>query len=69
MRRFQVQVFQPDLDGWHTVVTAATPEALETSARLLNWQTGKRVRIVDPDGQVLRETGTGNWAAPSTGAL
>jgi hypothetical protein len=63
IRRYQLQLYQPDSGGWHTVVTAVTPEALDTSARLLSWQTEKRVRILDPEGQVLREA---EPPAPST---
>jgi hypothetical protein len=37
------------------VLTAATEEALATPERLLGWQTGRPMRIVDPDGHVVRE--------------
>ena len=36
-------------------MTAAGEEALGVPTRLLSWQTGKRLRIVDPDGRVVRE--------------
>jgi hypothetical protein len=48
-------VFAPDWGGWHTVVTAADEPTLGVPSRLLGWQTGKRLRIVDPDGRVVRE--------------
>jgi len=53
-------MFTPDWGGWHTVVTAASEAQLATSARLLGWQTGKRLRLVDPDGRVLREIPPGS---------
>jgi hypothetical protein len=37
------------------VQTARTQGELETAARVLGWQTGRLLRLVDPDGQVLRE--------------
>lgn len=37
------------------MLTAKTLGELETSARVLGWQTGKLLRLVDPDGRVLRE--------------
>lgn len=36
-------------------MTAAEEKALDTHVRLLNWQTGRPLRIVDPDGRVIRE--------------
>jgi hypothetical protein len=63
-----LQLYQPDSGGWHTVVTALTPEALETSARLLSWQTEKRVRILDPDGRMVREAGPSPLSAAGSGA-
>lgn len=50
-----MQLYQPERGGWNTVLTANTREALETSARVLSWQTGKPLRLVDPDGAVLEE--------------
>jgi len=55
IRRYELQVFAPDWGGWHTVVTAADEGTLAVPSRLLSWQTGKRLRIVDPDGRVVRE--------------
>ena len=55
IRRYQLQVFAPDWGGWHTVVTAADEPTLGVPSRLLGWQTGKKLRIVDPDGRVVRE--------------
>ena len=37
------------------MLTANTLAELETSARVLSWQTGNLLRLVDPDGKVLRE--------------
>jgi hypothetical protein len=50
IRRHQLQLLDPDWGGWHTVLTAASAEDLEVSARTLTWQTRSPVRIVDPDG-------------------
>ena len=36
-------------------MTAAEDAALGVPTRLLSWQTGKRLRIVDPDGRIVRE--------------
>ncbi len=46
-------------------MTALEAAELETSARLLSWQTGKRLRIVNPDGQVIGDTG----ASPPSAAV
>lgn len=54
IRRYQLQLLDPNWGGWHTVVTAVSSEALATSARTLNWQTQSPVRIVDPEGHVVR---------------
>lgn len=55
IRRYQLQLFAPDWGGWHTVMTAAEEASLGVPTRLLSWQTGKRLRVVDPDGRVVRE--------------
>jgi len=55
IRRFELQVFAPDWGGWHTVVTAANEDMLTVPSRLLRWQTGKSLRVVDPDGRIVRE--------------
>jgi hypothetical protein len=55
IRRFALQLYQPESGGWRTVLTANTLEELETSARVLGWQTGKLLRLLDPEGNVLRE--------------
>ena len=49
-------------------MTAADEESLGVPTRLLGWQTGKRLRIVDPDGRVVREIapGTPSKAAESS---
>jgi hypothetical protein len=57
IRRYQLQVFAPDWGGWHTVMTAAEDASLGVPTRLLSWQTGKRLRVVDPDGRIVREIG------------
>jgi hypothetical protein len=36
-------------------MTAAEDASLGVPTRLLSWQTGKRLRIVDPDGRIVRE--------------
>jgi hypothetical protein len=36
-------------------MTAAEDASLGVPTRLLSWQTGKRLRVVDPDGRVVRE--------------
>lgn len=53
-------MFAPDWGGWHTVVTAADEASLGVPTRLLGWQTQKRLRIVDPDGRVVREIAVGD---------
>ena len=55
MRRFEVQLWEPDKGGWRTVVTAANAEMLAHSARTLHWQTQKPVRILGPEGLVFIE--------------
>ena len=54
MRRHELQLWEPDKGGWRTVLTAASAEMLERSARTLEWQTRKPVRILGPDGLVPR---------------
>lgn len=55
IRRFELQLLDPDWGGWHTVLTAVSAEALEVSARTLAWQTQSPVRITDPENnEVLR---------------
>jgi hypothetical protein len=52
VRRYELQLWEPDKGGWRTVLTAADSEVLGRSARTLHWQTQKPVRIVGPDGVV-----------------
>ncbi|MEP7027167.1 MAG: hypothetical protein ABI960_01100 [Candidatus Eisenbacteria bacterium] len=52
MRRFELQLWEPDKGGWRTVLTAASAEMLKRSARTLEWQTQKPVRVLGPDGAV-----------------
>ena len=56
MRRYELQLWEPDKGGWRTVVTAANAELLQRSAHTLEWQTRKPVRVVGPDGVVSRES-------------
>jgi hypothetical protein len=53
MRRYELQIPDPDSGGWHTVVTAASAEALAVSGRTLVWQKQRPARIVDPEGRVV----------------
>ena len=50
MRRYEVQLWEPDKGGWRTVLTAVDARMLRISARTLAWQTQKPVRLVGPDG-------------------
>ena len=52
MRRYELQLFEPDKGGWRTVLTATDADALQRSARTLEWQTQKPIRVVGPDGVV-----------------
>lgn len=52
MRRYELQLWEPDKGGWCTVLTAASAEALQRSARTLAWQTRKPVQVLGPDGAV-----------------
>jgi len=57
VRRFELQLWEPDKGGWRTVLTAADVEMLERSARTLEWQTQRPIRILGPDGAVPRGEG------------
>ena len=57
MHRYELQLREPDKGGWRTVLTAASAEMLERSARTLEWQTRKPVRVLGPDGTVPRGEG------------
>ena len=50
MRRYEVQLWEPDKGGWRTVLTAVDARMLRISARTLAWQTQKPVRLLGPDG-------------------
>ncbi len=52
MRRYELQLWEPDKGGWRTVLTAATAGDLDRTARTLRWQTQKPVRLVGPEGIV-----------------
>jgi hypothetical protein len=52
LRRYELQLWEPDKGGWRTVLTAATEQGLARSARTLQWQTQKPIRILGPDGAV-----------------
>jgi hypothetical protein len=52
VRRFELQLWEPDKGGWRTVLTAADVATMRRSARTLHWQTQKPVRLVGPDGVV-----------------
>ena len=53
MRRYELQLWEPDKGGWRTIVTAADVETMRRSAQTLAWQTGKPVRVMGPDGVVI----------------
>ena len=55
MRRFELQLWEPDRGGWRTVVTAAAADMVKRSARTLAWQTQKPVRVLGPDGVVSHD--------------
>ena len=55
MRRFELQLWEPDKGGWRTVLTAANAEMLKRSARTLQWQTQKPIRVLGPDGVIPHE--------------
>jgi hypothetical protein len=52
VRRYEIQLWEPDKGGWRTVLTAVDPGMLRISARTLAWQTQKPVRLLGPDGVV-----------------
>ncbi len=56
MRRYELQLWEPDKGGWRTVLTAADADTMLRSARTLHWQTQKPVRLVGPDGVVSLDT-------------
>jgi len=55
VRRYEVQLWEPDKGGWRTVLTAVDPAMLRISARTLAWQTQKPVRLIGPDGILSHE--------------
>jgi hypothetical protein len=52
VRRYELQLWEPDKGGWRTVLTAVDAEMLQRSARTLGWQTQKPIRVLGPDGVV-----------------
>ena len=52
LRRYELQLWEPDKGGWRTVLTAMDADALQRSARTLGWQTQKPVRVLGPEGVV-----------------
>ena len=52
MRRYELQLWEPDKGGWRTVLTAVDAAMLALSARTLAWQTQKPVRLLGPDGVI-----------------
>lgn len=54
IRRFELQLQDPDWGGWHTVLTAISAEVLLIPGRTLVWQKQRLARIVDPEGGVVR---------------
>ena len=52
MRRYELQLWEPDKGGWRTVLTAVDVETMKRSARTLSWQTRKPVRVLGPDGVI-----------------
>jgi hypothetical protein len=55
LHRFELQLWEPDKGGWRTVLTAANAEMLKRSARTLQWQTQKPIRVLGPDGVIPHE--------------
>lgn len=56
MRRYELQLWEPDKGGWRTVLTAVDVEMMKRSARTLAWQTQKPVRLLGPDGVVAHDS-------------
>ena len=56
MRRYELQLWEPDKGGWRTVLTAVDVEMMKRSAKTLHWQTQKPVRVLGPDGVVTHDT-------------
>ena len=52
VRRYELQLWEPDKGGWRTVLTATDAAMMQRSARTLHWQTQKPVRLVTPEGIV-----------------
>ena len=55
MRRYELQLWEPDKGGWRTIVTAADVDTMRRSAQTLAWQTQKPVRVLGPDGVVTHD--------------
>jgi hypothetical protein len=55
VRRYELQLWEPDKGGWRTVVTAADADTMKRSAQTLAWQTQKPVRVLGPDGVVAHD--------------
>ena len=55
MRRYELQLWEPDKGGWRTVVTAVDVDMIRKSAQTLAWQTQKPVRVLGPDGVVAHD--------------
>jgi hypothetical protein len=55
VRRYELQLWEPDKGGWRTVVTAIDVDMMKLSARTLAWQTQKPVRVLGPDGVVSHD--------------
>lgn len=55
MRRYELQLWEPDKGGWRTVVTAVDVDMMVKSARTLAWQTQKPVRVLGPEGVVAHD--------------
>ena len=68
MRRYELQLWEPDKGGWRTVVTAVDADMMTRSARTLAWQTQKPVRVLGPDGVVPHDDGVpASASAPALG--
>jgi hypothetical protein len=55
VRRYELQLWEPDKGGWRTVLTAVDVEMMKRSARTLAWQTRKPVRVLGPDGVIAED--------------
>ena len=69
MRRYEVQLWEPDKGGWRTVLTAVDARMLRISARTLAWQTQKPVRLLGPDGVLSHDNDDVEEVVAAPGAV